>query len=79
MKRTIADRLYSLNAELESLLSDARLDAERTKIAAERAHMTLVDVEMAAKRAVHRARVATRPRHLLPKETVLAPDAEPPT
>lgn len=69
MKRTIADRLSGLSAEMESLLSDARLDAERKKIAAERAHMTMVDVEMAAKRLVQRARVATRPRHLLPKET----------
>ena len=67
-RRPLADRLASIRGELDSILSEARLDFERKKLDAERAQHVLIDAEMAARRAVAGARAARRPRHLLPRE-----------
>jgi hypothetical protein len=68
VKRTIQDRLASLRADYDVLISEARIDYERKKIEAERAQAALVDAEIAGKRMNLHARAALRPRHMLPIE-----------
>ena len=61
-------RLTQLRTEFELVLAGARADFEEAERELARKRATLVDAEMAFRRATTAAATSTRPRHLLGRE-----------
>lgn len=68
MRRDLNDRLAEATLNLTLLLTEARADFEEQERELARKRATIVDAEMALRRATRDASHATRPRHLMARE-----------